>query len=239
MKNLVVFTGAGISQESGIPTFRDNEGLWSQYNPEVYASASGWTFKKEKLNEFYNLLRSKLKECKPNKAHYLLKDLEKFYNVTIITQNIDDLHERAGSNEVIHLHGELTKIRPDPDIFYKKLGDTSHWKDIGYEPLDNSKLNEYRPAIILFGESVPLISTAIEKVKLSDIFVVIGTSLEVYPAASLTQFTPKNIVKYLIDPKFNDFNQIDENIYIPEYTYIKENASKGVQILFDDLVKTL
>lgn len=219
MNKIVVLTGAGISQESGIKTFRDADGLWNNYRIEEVASYEAWENNPQLVIEFYNLRRKELYEVKPNDAHFALAGLEKLYDVQIITQNIDDLHERAGSSQVLHLHGELKKIRStvDPDIVYNldgwelKLGDLCE------------KGSQLRPHIVWFGELVPNIMLAAQMVKKADIFLVIGTSLQVYPAAGLLQFVPGKIPKYLIDP------QAEAQYYLQNLTIIKEKATTGVR----------
>jgi NAD-dependent deacetylase len=196
MKHLVVLTGAGISAESGIKTFRDADGLWEGHDVMEVATPEGFAKNPELVLEFYNQRRRQLLEVEPNSAHLDLAELEQHFNVTIITQNVDDLHERAGSNNVIHLHGELIKSRniiDDISIFDCKtdikLGDlcpTGH---------------QLRPHIVWFGEAVPMIDTAVDVCMTADILLIIGTSLQVYPAASLMHYVPANIPVYYIDPK--------------------------------------
>ncbi len=213
-KNLVVFTGAGVSQESGIPTYRDKGGLWEKYDPEVYASINGWNSIREEMNSFYNSVRAELANVHPNECHIKLVELEKDYNVFIITQNVDDLHERAGSKNILHLHGELRKIRK-----YEDDMDNSKWINIGYLELSNSKLNEYRPAVVWFGEGVPLLSDAMNIVKSADIFLIIGTTLQVYPAATLLQYVNDLKPIYYIDPTPN----------VGGYAYINKIESKATE----------
>lgn len=218
---LVVLTGAGISAESGLATFRDSGGLWEGFDVHEVASIDGWYANPNKVLDFYNLRRKQVAEASPNNAHLGLKKLEEFYEVTIITQNVDDLHEKAGSSKVIHLHGELTKARsennPDEviDIGYEeiKLGDKS---------ADGSQL---RPAIVWFGEMVPMIEKAAIKVMEADILLVIGTSLAVYPAAGLINYAKDGIPKYIIDPS------IPELYSYYGWTHIKKTASEGVSEL--------
>ncbi len=226
MKNLVILTGAGISAESGIMTFRDMGGMWEQYDIMEVASPQGWEKDKQLVLNFYNERRKQLQEVKPNFGHIGLVELENEYNTQVITQNVDDLHERAGSKNILHLHGELTKVRStvDPALIYTlegwelKLGDKC------------AKGSQLRPHIVWFGEAVPAIEEAIEIVSKADIFVVIGTSMAVYPAASLINYTPINCKKYLIDP--NNV-EVDSDVKI-----IKEKASKGVKILLSKLLKS-
>ncbi len=194
MKHLVVFTGAGISAESGISTFRDSNGLWENHNVQEVASIEGWYKNKALVLDFYNQRRKQLQQVEPNEAHLILAELEKDLKVSIITQNVDNLHERAGSSSVIHLHGELTKACNESktevvDIAYNDIHP-------GDRASDGSQL---RPFIVWFGEQVPLMDKAIETVHSADILLVIGSSLQVYPAANLINYTRKPI--YLIDPK--------------------------------------
>ncbi|MEN8125268.1 MAG: NAD-dependent deacylase [Bacteroidota bacterium] len=226
MKNIVVLTGAGISAESGVKTFRDSGGLWEGHDVMEVASPQGWNADKEMVLEFYNQRRKQLLTVQPNKAHFLLSELEKFYKVSIITQNVDDLHERGGALNVLHLHGELFKVRSTryEDLIYdwKKdlnLGDLC---DEGYQ---------LRPHIVWFGEAVPMLGKAIEITQKADIFIIIGTSMQVYPAASLIQYTKPKIPIYFIDP--NPANTIS---YHDNITVFSENASTGMERLMKILV---
>jgi len=227
MKKIVVLTGAGVSQESGIRTFRDSDGLWEEYRIEDVATYEAWENDPQLVLEFYNQRRKQLLEAKPNLAHYALVELEKKYDVQIITQNVDDLHERAGSKKVLHLHGELKKSRSsiDDSIIYPidgwelKLGDLCE------------KGSQLRPHIVWFGEAVPLIELAARLTEQADIFIVIGTSLNVYPAAGLVHYIKPVIKKYLIDPNDCKTDGI-ENL-----TFIKEKAGVGVPALVDQLLK--
>lgn len=225
MKKLVVLTGAGISAESGIKTFRDMGGLWEEYDIEEVASPNGWERNRELVLDFYNQRRKQLLECKPNAAHYKLAELEKHFDVQIITQNIDDLHERAGSTNILHLHGELRKSM--------STGDSSIIYNIdGWELKTGDKCEkgfQLRPFVVWFGEAVPMMDNAVSITEKADIFVVIGTSLNVYPAAGLLNYVKKDIPIYIIDPN-----------EIPGYrkvTYIKEKASTGVTRLAEILEK--
>ena len=195
-KHLVVLTGAGISAESGIKTFRDADGLWEGHDVMEVATPEGFVKNPELVLDFYNQRRRQLFEVEPNAAHHDLAQLEQYFNVTIITQNVDDLHERAGSNNVIHLHGELLKSRNIVD-------DTTH-----FECKTDIKLgdtcptgHQLRPHIVWFGEAVPMIDTAVDVCMTADILIIIGTSMQVYPAASLMHYVPANIPIYFIDPK--------------------------------------
>ncbi len=217
-KKLVILTGAGMSAESGISTFRDSGGLWEQYNVEDVASIEGWERNPALVQEFYNVRRKQLVTAQPNEGHLGLAELEKDYDVHIITQNVDNLHERAGSSHVLHLHGELMKVRS-----------TRNESRIYELPADNCEISvdtrdefgdTLRPHIVFFGEAVPMIEPAIELVESADIFVVIGTSLNVYPAAGLVRYTRRNVPVYLIDPR---------PINVPAGTHtIACGASEGV-----------
>jgi NAD-dependent deacetylase len=207
MKKIVVLTGAGMSAESGIKTFRDEDGLWKGHDVMQVASPEGFRRNPELVFEFYNQRRRQLLSVKPNKAHYNLVDLEKYFDVEIITQNIDNLHEKAGSTKVTHLHGELLKVRStyNENIVLNWKKDL-HLGDLGP---DNKQL---RPHIVWFGEMVPMLDKAIEITSKADILIIIGTSMQVYPAASLVNFIKPNTPIYFIDPKpsitKNDFNNL-------------------------------
>ncbi len=229
MKNLVILTGAGMSAESGIRTFRETGGLWEQYDVTEVASPMGWYKNRDLVLKFYNDRRRQLEGCKPNKGHIGIAGLEKFFNVYVITQNIDDLHERAGSTRVLHLHGELTKARStqDPTLIY----------EIGYKDINPGdvceKGSQLRPHIVWFGEAVPMMDEAIKITSSADIFVVIGSSLNVYPAAGLIEYAPHKASLWLIDP--ND-------VYVSsgrKVEIIKEPASRGVEILTERLMDFL
>lgn len=228
MKKAVVLTGAGISAESGIKTFRDADGLWEGHDIMEVASPEGFAKNPELVLDFYNKRRQQLLTVKPNKAHYNLVELEKHFDVEIITQNVDDLHERAGSSKITHLHGELLKARSSLNeaiIFdWKKdiiLGDVA---------LDGSQI---RPHIVWFGEAVPMLEKAIEITEKADILIIIGTSMQVYPAASLVNYVKNGTPIYFIDPNpsisKSDYNNL---------TIIKEVASKGTYSLLN-LLKVL
>ena len=196
MKKIVVLTGAGISAESGIKTFRDADGLWEGHDIMEVASPIGWNKNPTLVLDFYNKRRAQLLTVQPNKAHEILAELEKQFNLHIITQNVDDLHERAGSSSILHLHGELLKVR---SIANEK--NIMHWKtDLNLGDCDE-KGNQLRPHIVWFGEAVPLIEKAIEIVEIADILVIIGTSLQVIPAAGLMNYVNQNVPVYYIDPK--------------------------------------
>lgn len=202
MRNLVVLTGAGMSAESGISTFRDAGGLWDQYPVEQVATPEGYAANPELVIEFYNERRQQLLAVKPNRGHELLAEMENYFNVTVITQNVDNLHERAGSSHVIHLHGELTKVtssrQPNRPEYIKELKPEEFKVKMGDLAADGSQL---RPFIVWFGEPVPMIETAIKYAEKADIFLIIGTSLNVYPAAGLLNYVPDGVPVYLIDPK--------------------------------------
>ena len=222
---IVVLTGAGISSESGIKTFRDSGGLWEEHAIEDVATPEGWKRNPALVLEFYNQRRKQLLESKPNAAHKALVKLAKYFPTHIITQNVDDLHERAGSENVLHLHGELLKVRSE--VFEELVYPSSGWE------LKLGELGErgtqLRPHIVWFGEDVPMIIPAIEYVKQADIVIVIGTSLQVYPAAGLTRFVRPDVPVYLIDPKPID-------VYNPNLISIKKVASEGM-LEFEKLVK--
>ncbi len=224
-KQVVVFTGAGISAESGIKTFRDAGGLWENYKIEDVATPEAWKKNQELVNEFYNARRKQVIAASPNKAHYFIADLESKFNVNVVTQNVDDFHERAGSKNVLHLHGEIMKVRSeiDPDLIYPvtnwelKIGDLCE------------KGSQLRPHIIWFGELVPLMDQANYLAAQADFFIVIGTSLNVYPAAGILNFVSQEVPKWLIDP--NDF-QLD---YIKYLNHIKSTAVDGLNQLNEQL----
>jgi NAD-dependent deacetylase len=227
-KHLVILSGAGMSQESGIRTFRDMDGLWEEYDVMEVATPEAWHRNPELVMKFYNDRRKQLYESHPNAGHIGLAELEQFFDVDIITQNIDDLHERAGSSRVLHLHGELKKARSsvDESLIY----DIDGWElKFGQKCARGSQL---RPHIVWFGEAVPAIEQAIPLVEKTDILVVIGTSLNVYPAAGLVNYTKSGTLIYLIDPE-------PPSAYIPNVVYIQEKASKGVELLKERLMKDL
>lgn len=229
MKHLVVLTGAGISAESGLSTFRDNNGLWTKVNAEELASIQGYRKDRAKVLEFYNERRKNLLNVQPNHAHMFLAGLEKEYKVSIITQNVDDLHERAGSTNVLHLHGELRKVtgsnNPNDARCIREMP-LDQPINIGEKAADGSQL---RPFIVLFGESVPNMTEAKHICKEADIFVIIGTSLVVYPAATLIESVPWKIPCYIIDP--GDF--YEQDLY--GFEHIKTTAVAGVDILKEKL----
>lgn len=222
-KKIVVLTGAGISAESGLSTFRDSGGLWDGHDILEVASIDGWYKNPEKVLEFYNTRRKQLVNVKPNKAHLFLAKLENNHDVTIITQNVDDLHERAGSTNIIHLHGELTKARSEAN---PKITIDLNYKDIAIGDMAEDGY-QLRPAIVWFGEMVPLIETATKITKNADYLIVIGTSLEVYPAANLVYHASEKTQKYIIDPKNPELKSYDN------WVHIKKFATEGVMELFE------
>lgn len=194
-KKLIVLSGAGISAESGIQTFRDGDGLWENHRIEEVATPEAWERNPSMVLDFYNMRRQQVTNAQPNEAHFILAELEKDFDVEIITQNIDDLHERAGSKRVLHLHGEILKKRCTVDS-----GNVKAAEDIMH--LERSpRGGHWRPHIVWFGEEVPMLETAIQCTQKADIFLVIGTSLLVYPAASLVEFTSEKCEKWIVDPK--------------------------------------
>ena len=223
MKKIVVLTGAGISAESGINTFRDADGLWEGHDVMSVASPEGFAANPELVLDFYNQRRKQLLEVSANKAHYNLVELEKQFNVEIVTQNVDDLHERAGSKNVTHLHGELLKVRSSVD-----KNDVLDWeKDLYLGDLCEKK-SQLRPHIVWFGEMVPMLDKAIEITQQADILVIIGTSMQVYPAASLIDYIKPNTPIYFIDPKPSVSESNFNNL-----TIIKEVASSGTDKLIE------
>lgn len=224
-QNIVVLTGAGMSAESGIKTFRDSDGLWENHRVEDVATFDAWKKNQALVLDFYNQRRKQLLECNPNLAHQLLVKLEEKYNVQIITQNVDDLHERAGSTNVLHLHGELLKVRStlDEHLVYD-------WRKDLTTADKCEKGAQLRPHIVWFGEQVPMISIAEEMAAKADILIVIGTSMVVYPAAGLIHCVKYDIPKYVIDPNkptIAKFKNLE---------YITEKASVGMEILMDKLI---
>lgn len=226
MKRLVVLTGAGISAESGLKTFRDSDGLWENYDVMEVASIDGWEKNPDLVLRFYNERRRQLAKANPNYGHIGLAELEEYFEVQIITQNIDDLHERAGSTHVLHLHGELNKAQStaDPTLVYDVTGKDIHLGDLC------EKGSQLRPYVVWFGEQVPAMDEAISIAEKADIFAVIGSSLIVYPAASLVEFVPRHVPVFVIDPN---------EVAVPtgrNIIYIKEKASRGVRLLKEKLL---
>lgn len=228
MQRVVVFTGAGISAESGISTFRDSGGLWEKYDISEVATPEAFARNPKLVIDFYNARRKQVLEAKPNAAHHALVKLENKFKVQIITQNIDDLHERAGSKNVMHLHGEIRKVRSTrfPELVYEL--------DNAEQPYDTVCERGFplRPHIVWFGEMVPLMELAVEHVASADIFIIIGTSLEVYPAASLIHYAETSVPKFYIDPNARSIEKL------PELTIIREQAGTGTPALIEQLLKT-
>lgn len=234
MKKITVLTGAGVSAESGVSTFRDSDGLWENHKVEDVASIEGWYRNPSVVLDFYNARRAQLADVKPNAAHRAIAELEKEYKVTVVTQNVDNLHERAGSTRIIHLHGELTKVRPenccnDSDGFSEETV-----FDIGTDSIAIGDLApngaQLRPHIVWFGEAVPKIEHAIDAVEAADILLIVGTSLQVYPAAGLYRFAKAGTPIYIIDPK-------DVAVRDGRLTHIKEVATKGMEV-FKNILKS-
>ena len=225
-KRLVVLSGAGVSAESGISTFRDTDGLWDNFKVEDVASIEGWYRNPSLVLDFYNQRRAQLAEVKPNAAHRAIAELESSWDVTVITQNVDNLHERAGSTKVIHLHGELTKVRPQNCCNEQDGFSEETVFDIGAEPIHLGDMApngaQLRPHIVWFGEAVPKIEKAIDVVSQADVLLIIGTSLQVYPAAGLYRFVGADAPIYIIDPK--DVPLKDKRV-----THIKDVATRGIQ----------
>ena len=230
MKKVVFLTGAGMSVESGFKTFRGNDGLWEDYPVEQVASHEGWEANPTLVNNFYNRLRKKLYTALPNKGHQLIKELEKAYNVVVITQNVDNLHEKAGSRKVIHLHGELSKVCSSNDPY-----DSRYIRELPPEDCEvvpgtlagDGSLE--RPFIVFFGEAVPMIEPAMEEAAQADVFVIIGTSLNVYPAAGLVRYVRPGVPIYLIDPDNAPAGSAGHVIHI------QKGASAGME----ELIKLL
>ncbi|OPC39290.1 SIR2 family NAD-dependent protein deacylase [Elizabethkingia miricola] len=225
MKKIVVLSGAGISAESGIKTFRDSNGLWENHKIEDVASPEGFARNPELVLEFYNLRRRQLSEVNPNEAHYILAELQKDFDVHIITQNVDNLHERAGSENIIHLHGELKKVRPvnDEESIVPWEG------DLNLGDLDENGI-QLRPHIVWFGEMVPEIENAATIASTADILLVIGTSLQVYPAASLLHYVPAGCEIFVIDP------HLSQNV-TNEKNFFKTSATEGMKLFREALYK--
>ncbi|MBQ7420700.1 MAG: NAD-dependent deacylase [Prevotella sp.] len=231
MKKIVFLTGAGMSVESGFKTFRGNDGLWEDFPVEQVASHEGWETNPTLVTEFYNRLRKKLYAAEPNEGHRLIANLEKHFDVTVITQNVDNLHEKAGSSNVIHLHGELAKVCSSRDPYnpeyIQALTEENPEVTPGTLAGDGSLL---RPFIVFFGESVPQIGPAIEVTQQADILIVIGTSLNVYPAAGLLHYAPAQIPVFLIDPA-----EMPSNVH-RSVTHLKKGASEGMRELYQTLL---
>ena len=227
MKKIVVLSGAGISAESGISTFRDANGLWENHRIEDVASPEGFMKNPDLVMTFYNLRRKQLQDVKPNRAHEILAELEEFYDVSIVTQNVDDLHERAGSSHIIHLHGELNKVRPINNS--EKI---IPWKgDLNVGDKDDEG-QQLRPHIVWFGEMVPEMEKAEKVVAKADFLIIIGTSMQVYPAAGLVHNIPKHCQIFVIDPNL-------ENHYTTNENFLSTTAVEGMKILKEKLLAIL
>ena len=224
-KRIVVLTGAGVSAESGFATFRDTGGLWEQYDVNDVASIEGWYRNRSLVLDFYNQRRAQLKDARPNAAHEAIAALEKDYRVDVVTQNVDNLHERAGSTRVLHLHGELTKVRPEEGL-YEQTYRTDEVIDIGYDRVELGDLapngKQLRPHIVFFGEAVPNIEKAADLVSQSDILLIVGTSMQVYPAAGLYRFAGNGTPIYIID-------QASVPVHDPRITQIQDVATRGME----------
>jgi NAD-dependent deacetylase len=231
MQKIVVLTGAGISAESGISTFRDADGLWEGHDVMAVASPQGWENDQELVLDFYNQRRRQLKSVSPNEAHFALAKLEKEFDVVVITQNVDNLHERAGSSRIIHLHGELNKVRStlNSRLIYEWTDDLNigDFCEQGYQ---------LRPHIVWFGEMVPMLEPAIQECETADIFIIIGTSMQVYPAAGLISYAKSGSNIYYIDPKPNISHELRGR---PGLQIIAEKATIGVIELVDKLLKSI
>lgn len=216
-----------MSAESGLGTFRDNGGLWEKHRIEDVATPEAWAKDPEKVTNFYNIRRKQCFETTPNQGHLALAELEKNYNVVIVTQNIDDLHERAGSSKVIHLHGEIKKVKSSGPNAEGRYYELDHWEvKIGDKCAEGYQL---RPHVVWFGEAVPMLEKAAEAVESADIFIVVGTSLNVYPAASLVDYAPDHAKRYLIDP---------ENVYVSkDFEIIEDKATSGLEALKSHLLQ--
>ncbi len=227
MKKIIIFSGAGISAESGLKTFRDSDGLWENFNISEVATPEAWNKNPELVLDFYNLRRKQVIKAQPNQAHFSLIEFEKHFDVHVITQNIDDLHERAGSKNILHLHGEILKARSTKtDTQYNITG-----SELNIGDLCKNKC-QLRPDVVWFGEAVPNMTTAAELCQNADILIIIGTSLTVYPAANIIDFVPESCQKFIIDPKEITVSGI-KNL-----TVIKEKASIGIPMLAQNLLKT-
>lgn len=234
-KKITVLTGAGVSAESGISTFRDSDGLWENHNVEDVASIEGWYRDRKLVLDFYNARRSQLAGVRPNAAHLAIASLEDDFNVTVVTQNVDNLHERAGSTRIIHLHGELTKVRPENCCNDRDGYSEETVFDIGFDAINIGDVApngaQLRPHIVWFGEAVPKIDAAIDAVEAADIVLIVGTSLQVYPAAGLYRYAGMDTPIYIIDPK-------DVPVRDSRITHIKEVATKGMEI-FKNVIKSV
>ena len=233
-KKITVLTGAGVSAESGISTFRDSDGLWENHNVEDVASIEGWYGNPSLVLDFYNARRAQLFTVRPNAAHEAIASLEKDFDVTVVTQNVDNLHERAGSTRIIHLHGELTKVRPENCCNDRDGYSEETVFDIGADEIHIGDMApngaQLRPHIVWFGEAVPKIEAAIDAVEAADIILIVGTSLQVYPAAGLYRYAKMTTPIYIIDPK-------DVPVSDGRLTHIKDVATKGMET-FKNLINS-
>ena len=231
---IVVLTGAGVSAESGVSTFRDSNGLWENYKVEDVASIEGWYRDPALVLEFYNARRAQLAEVKPNAAHIAIASLEQDYDVTVVTQNVDNLHERAGSTKIIHLHGELTKVRPENCCNDRDGYSEETVFDIGTDSINIGDMApngaQLRPHIVWFGEAVPKIEKAIDAVEAADMLLIVGTSLQVYPAAGLYRYAKSSTPIYIIDQK-------DVPVRDGRVTHIKDVATNGMEV-FKNILKS-
>ena len=231
---IVVLTGAGVSAESGVSTFRDSNGLWENYKVEDVASIEGWYRNPALVLEFYNARRAQLAEVKPNAAHVAIASLEQDYDVTVVTQNVDNLHERAGSTKIIHLHGELTKVRPENCCNDRDGYSEETVFDIGTDSINIGDMApngaQLRPHIVWFGEAVPKIEKAIDAVEAADMLLIVGTSLQVYPAAGLYRYAKSSTPIYIVDPK-------DVPVRDGRVTHIKDVATNGMEV-FKNILKS-
>ena len=233
-KKIVVLTGAGVSTESGISTFRDSDGLWENHKVEDVASIEGWYRNPSLVLDFYNERRAQLPAVRPNAAHLAIASLEDMFDVTVVTQNVDNLHERAGSTRIIHLHGELTKVRPENCCNERDGYSEETVFDIGADAVHVGDMApngaQLRPHIVWFGEAVPKIEAAIDAVEAADIVLIVGTSLQVYPAAGLYRYAKMDAPIYIIDPA-------DVSVRDSRITHIKDVATKGMET-FKNLIKS-
>lgn len=224
-KKIVVLTGAGMSAESGISTFRDSNGLWENHDIMEVASPEGWRNNPALVLDFYNKRRAQLKEVKPNRGHEILVELEQVFDVQIITQNVDNLHERAGNTNILHLHGELVKVRGE---FTET--ESIYWENDIYLGDKNKKGEQLRPDIVWFGEAVPAIEQAIPMMEEADIVIIIGTSLQVYPAAGLMHYAKSNVPVYYIDPNPASINDLPNPLEV-----LAMSASEGLSKILNQL----
>ena len=233
-KKIAVLTGAGVSAESGFATFRDTGGLWEQYDVNDVASIEGWYRNRALVLDFYNQRRAQLRDARPNAAHLAIAALEKDYSVDVITQNVDNLHERAGSTHVIHLHGELTKVRPEHGV-YDHTYREKEVIDVGFGEVHLGDLapngSQLRPHIVFFGEAVPKIETAADLVSEADILLIVGTSMQVYPAAGLYRYAKIDTPIYLIDPA-------DVAVHDSRITHIRDVATRGMEKFMEMLANS-